>query len=48
MGVTFSLHLCVHMRSAHQAIIHERHYVPTKEEVLTDLNGSTAFSKCDL
>ena len=40
--------LCVDMRCANQAIIRERHYFPTVEEVLTDLNGSTVFSKCDL
>ena len=42
------IRLCVDMRSANQAIIRERHYVPTVEEVLTDLSGSTVFSKCDL
>ena len=42
------IRLCVDMRKANTAIIRERHYVPTIEEVLSDLQGSTIFSKCDL
>ena len=42
------IRLCVDMRKANMAIIRERHYVPTIEEVLSDLQGSTIFSKCDL
>ena len=36
------------MRRANEAIIRERHPIPTIEEVLYDLNGSTVFSKLDL
>lgn len=40
--------VCVDMRRANEAIIRERHPIPTVEELLHDLNGSTAFSKIDL
>ena len=40
--------VCVDMRRANKAIIHERHPIPTVEELLHDLNGSTVFSKIDL
>ena len=40
--------ICVHMRRANQAIIREHQPIPTIEEVLQDLNGSTIFSKVDL
>ena len=36
------------MRRANSAIERERHPIPTIEEVLHDLNGSTVFSKLDL
>ena len=36
------------MRRANEAIERERHPIPTIEEVLHDLNGSTVFSKLDL
>jgi len=36
------------MRRANEAIIRERHPIPTEEELLHDLNGSTVFSKIDL
>ena len=36
------------MRRANEAIIRERHPIPTIEEVLYDLNGSIVFSKLDL
>ena len=36
------------MRRANEAIIKERHPIPTIEEVLYDLNGATVFSKIDL
>ena len=39
---------CVDMRRANEAIICERHPIPTVEELLHDLNGSTVFSKIDL
>ena len=36
------------MRRANQAIIRERQPIPTVEEVLQDMNGSTVFSPVDL
>ena len=36
------------MRAANQAIERERHPVPTVEDLIVDLNGSTVFSKIDL
>ena len=40
--------ICVDVRRANEAIERERHPIPTIEEVLHDLNGSTVFSKLDL
>ena len=40
--------VCVDMSRANEAIKRERHPIPTFEEVLHDVNGSTAFSKLDL
>ena len=40
--------VCVDMRRANEVIIRERHRIPTVEELLHDLNGSTVFSKIDL
>ena len=40
--------VCVDMRRANEAIERERHPIPTIEEALHDLNGSTVFSKLDL
>ena len=40
--------VCVDMRRANEAIIRERHPIPTIEEVLYDLNGATVFSKIHL
>ena len=42
------IRICVDMRRANQAIIRERQPIPTVEEVLQDLNGSTVFSRVDL
>ena len=42
------IRICVYMRRANEAIERERHPIPTIEEVLHDLNGSTVFSKLDL
>ena len=42
------IRICVDMRRANEAIERERHPIPTIEEVLHDLNGSTVFSKLDL
>ena len=36
------------MRKANQAIIRERHQMPTVEELTSDLNGAKIFSKIDL
>ena len=40
--------ICVDMRRANEAVIRERHPIPTVEEVLHRLNGSTMFSKLAL
>ena len=40
--------VCVNMRRANEAIIREKHPIPTVEKLLHDLNGSTVFSKVDL
>ena len=42
------IRVCVDMQRANEAIIRERHPIPTIEEVLYDLNGATVFSKLDL
>ena len=36
------------MPRANKTIVREGHPIPTTEEVLYDLNGSTVFSKLDL
>ena len=36
---------CVDVRRANEAIVRERHPIPTIGEILYDLNGSTVFSK---
>ena len=43
-----NVRICVNMKRANQAIIKERQAIPTVEEVLQDLNGSTVFSRVDL
>jgi len=40
--------ICVDMRRANQAIIRERHPMPTVEDLLYNINGSTVFSKVDV
>ncbi|XP_022803357.1 uncharacterized protein K02A2.6-like [Stylophora pistillata] len=42
------IRICVDMRAANEAIERERHPVPTIEDLIVDLNGSTVFSKIDL
>ena len=40
--------ICIDMRRANQAVIRERHPIPTLDETLTALNGAAIFSKLDL
>jgi hypothetical protein len=40
--------ICVDMRQANEAILRERYPIPTVDEILYNLNGSTVFSKLDL
>ena len=40
--------VCVDMRQANEAVIRERHPIPTLEETLQALNGATVFYKLDL
>ena len=42
------IRVCVDMRRANEAIIRERHQIPTIDELLYNLNGSSVFSKLDL
>ena len=42
------IRICVDMRQANEAVIRERQPIPTIDEILYDLNGSTVFSKLDL
>ena len=42
------IRLYVDMRRANEAILRERHPIPTVDDVLHNLNGSTTFSKLDL
>lgn len=42
------IRLCVDMRQANRAIKRERHPIPTVDEVLYQMNGSTVFSKLDM
>ena len=42
------IRLCVDMHCANGAIIRERLKLPTVDEVLEELNGSTVFSKLNL
>jgi len=40
--------VCVDMRQANKAIEKERHQMPTIDELIHDLNGTSVFSKLDL
>ena len=42
------IRLCLDMRRANEAIVRERHPIPTVDEVLQDLNGSKVFTELDL
>ena len=42
------IRLCIDMRRANEAILRERHPIPTVDEILQSLNGSRVFSKLDL
>jgi len=42
------IRLCIDMRRANEAIIRGRHPIPTVDDILQDMNGSTTFSKLDL
>jgi len=42
------IRICVDMRRANEAIVRERHPIPTVDEILQELNGATVFSKIDL
>jgi len=42
------IRLCVDMRKANLALKRERHVTPTIDDIITELNGSTVFSKVDL
>ena len=45
---TDDIRLCVDMRDANKAILRTRHVSPTLDELITELNGATMFSKIDL
>ena len=47
-GNSDDIRLCIDMRRANEAIIRGRHLIPTVDEVLQSMNGSTVFSKMDL
>ena len=40
--------VCVNMRIPNTAIKRERHITPTMDDIISELNGSTVFSKLDL
>ena len=42
------IRICIDMKRANQAIQRERHPIPTVEEMLYELNGSSIFRKLDL
>lgn len=42
------IRLCIDMRRANEAMLRERHPIPTVDEILQSLNGSKIFSKLDL
>jgi hypothetical protein len=40
--------ICIDMRCANKAVQRERHIMPTMDDIIQDLDGSTMFSKLDL
>ena len=40
--------ICIDMRKANEAIQRIKHPMPTMDDLIADLNGSTVFSKLDL
>ena len=42
------IRLCIDMRRANEAIVRERHPIPTVDEVLQDMTQSSVFTKLDL
>ncbi len=42
------IRICIDMRAVNQAIIRERHVIPTIDDIVADLNGCKVFSKIDL
>ena len=42
------IRVCVDMRRVNEAILRQRHPIPTIEEILQDLTGGTVFTKLDL
>ncbi|GFR78250.1 transposon Ty3-I Gag-Pol polyprotein [Elysia marginata] len=45
---TGGVRLCLDIREANKAIKRERHPMPTIEDIINELNGSTVFSRIDL
>ena len=45
---TDEIRLCMDMRDANKAILQTRHVSSTLDELVTELNGATMFSKIDL
>ncbi|XP_033121317.1 uncharacterized protein K02A2.6-like [Anneissia japonica] len=43
-----SIRICVDMRQVNKAILRERHPIPTLDDIVSDLNGATVYSKLDL
>lgn len=46
--MVIDMRLCVDTRHANEAIVRQRHPIPTIDEVLKDLQEGSIFSKLDL